>query len=107
VIGRIAATAAVTSPAAVFEPMSAPAMAITPTGPRAHAQKDAVVKVARAVKAVRRAGVRGIVVVAILANWLDTYFDDNLCLRGRRNRHADQQCRSTDENLESTHVFPL
>jgi len=77
-IGRRPAAAVVASSAFAHKAMSAPAVAVAPTGPWAHAQEDAVVEVPRPVKAIGRARVWRIVVVAILANWLNTNADKDL-----------------------------
>jgi len=51
------AAAAIVSAPIIDEAMSAPAVAIAPAGPGAHAQEDAVVEVARPVKSIGGAGV--------------------------------------------------
>jgi hypothetical protein len=56
-------TAVVATTGAV-EAMTAPPMAIAPVSPRAHAEEDAVVEVARTVIPVRSAGVGSVIVVA-------------------------------------------
>jgi hypothetical protein len=64
-LGHGPAAAAIVSATAVTEPMAAPAVAITPAGPWAHAQEDAVVEISRPVKAIGCAGVRRIVIIAV------------------------------------------
>jgi hypothetical protein len=58
--------------------MAAPAVAVAPSGPGAHAQEDAVVEVPWPVIAIGRAGVGRVLVVAILTNRLHTNADKNL-----------------------------
>ncbi len=77
-IGRGAAAATIASAATVTEAMAAPAVAIAPAGPWAHAQEDAVVEVPRTVKANGRAGVRCIVVVAVRTDGLNADVNHNL-----------------------------
>jgi len=106
VIGGISAAPTITSATTFDEAMSAQAVAIAPAGPWAHAEEDAVVEVPWAVKAVGRAGVRRVVVVAVLANGLNTNADadDDLRLCCRREGQAREQCCSSDECFESTHI---
>ena len=101
----LAPTAAIASATAVNEPMPTPAVAITPAGPGAHSQEDPVIEVSRPVKTIGRAGIRRIVVVAVLANRLNTnaYPNHNLCLCRRRQGNTREQCCSTEEKLESAH----
>jgi hypothetical protein len=62
--------------------MAAPTVVITPAGPWAHAQEDAVIEVARPVITNRGAGVRCIAVVAVRTDrWWTTYVDGNLRIR--------------------------
>ena len=102
-----AAAAPIASTTAINEPMPAPAVAITPAGPWAHAQEDPVIEVSRPVEPIGRAGIRRIVVIAVLANRLNTnaYANHNLRLRRRRQGHTREQCCSTEKKLESAHVF--
>jgi hypothetical protein len=102
--GRFTATAAIAAAAAAAKPMPTPAVAIAPAGPWAHAQEDPVIEVSRPVKPIRRAGIRRIVVIAILANRLNPDADRNLRLCRRRQGHAGEQCCSTDNRFESTHM---
>jgi len=106
VICGITAAAVIPSATTVFKAMATPAVAIAPAGPGAHAQENAVVEVAWTIKAVGRTGVRGVVVVAVLANGLnaDANPDDDLCLRRWRHGQAGEQCCGSDECLESTHM---
>jgi hypothetical protein len=67
-LGLIASTAVVASAASIPEAMAAPAVAITPTGPGAYAQEDAIVEEPRTVKAVGCALVGWIFIVAVRAN---------------------------------------
>jgi hypothetical protein len=91
--------------------MTAPAVAVTPVGPWAHTQEDAVVEVPRPVKSIRRAGVWGIVVVAVGAfrrrrrrrRRRTADADDDLRVRGWRQNHARQQCRGTEQRFEPLH----
>src|ERR1035438_7008205 len=64
-IGRITAAAAIISSTTVTEAMPAPAVAISPASPWAHAEKDAVVEISRPVITVGRTCVGRIVVVAV------------------------------------------
>ena len=83
-IGRITAAAAIVASAALTEAMAAPSVAITPAGPRAHPQEDAVGEIAWSVITVRRASIRRIVVVAVGTDGLNAQLDDDLRLRCRR-----------------------
>jgi hypothetical protein len=67
----VAAVPVITSAPLTAEAMCAPSVAIAPTGPRAHAQKNAVVEVSRPIEAHGRAAVRRIVVIAVGAVRLD------------------------------------
>ena len=79
----MSAAAVVATAAASTKAMAAPAVAVTPVGPWAYAQKDAVIKVARAVKAIGGAGVGRVVVVAVRADRLNAAnADDNLRFSG-------------------------
>ena len=82
-------TAEVASAAVAGEAMISPAVAITPVGPWAHAQKDAVIEVARPIITIGRAGIGRIAVIAIGTDWLNpdansngwnTYANHNLCV---------------------------
>ena len=78
-LGLIAAAAVIVASMAMIDvAMAAPAVGITPAGPWAHAQEDAVVEVIRPVKALGRASVRPSFVVAPLANRWFADFNDNL-----------------------------
>jgi len=97
-IGRVTAAAAIAAAAPVYEPMTAPPVAISPARPWAHAQEDAVVKVSRPVKAIRRAGVGRVVVIAVRTYRLNANADanDDLRLGRRRHSHARQQSRGAE-----------
>jgi hypothetical protein len=104
-IGRFTTAAAIAPAAAILEPMAAPAVPVTPAGPWAHSQKNTVIEVSWSVKSIRRAGIRRIVVIPVLANRLnaDAHANYNLCLSRWRQGHARDQCRCTDHRFESTH----
>ena len=87
-IGHAAATAVIASAALFGEAMAAPAVAIAPAGPRAHAQEDAVIEVSRPVKSIGRAGVWSIVVISVRASGLHAQFNDDLSLSRRRQDQA-------------------
>ena len=78
-IGGITAIAVIVSSSAADEAMAAPAVAVAPAGPWTHAQEDAVIEIARPVKANRRAGVRRVVVITVGTGRLNT--NDHLHLR--------------------------
>ena len=99
VIGYTARSAVVASSAFTVEAMPAPAVAIAPAAPRAHAQEDAVVKVPRSVIAVRSARVGRITVVAVGTDWLHADFNHNLCFGRRRNGQAYDQCCCTEKSF--------
>ena len=88
VIGGIPASAAIASAAAVNKPVPAPAVAIAPAGPWSHAQKDAIVKVSRPIKAHRRTGIRSVVVIAIRADRRNADPHSNHDLRWSGWRHG-------------------
>jgi hypothetical protein len=77
-IGRSTTSTVVPSSSSTAEAMTAPAMAVAPAGPWAHAQEDAVVEITWSVKAIRRACVWGIVVVAVSAAGWDTDVNNDL-----------------------------
>ncbi len=58
-------TSVVPASAATAEAMLAPAVAVSPVCPWAHAQEDAVIEISRPIKAAWRAAIRCIVVVAV------------------------------------------
>jgi len=95
-IGRVAAAATIASAAAITEAMAAPAVAIAPAGPWAHAQEDAVVEVPRPVKAIGRAGVRRIVVVAVRTDGLNADINYNLRSDRWHKGQAGEQCCRTE-----------
>jgi hypothetical protein len=76
--------------------MPAPTVVITPAGPWAHAQEDAVVEVARPVITNGGAGIRCIAVVAVRTDgWRTTYGDGNLRIRFWRQGQGRKQSCST------------
>jgi hypothetical protein len=95
-IGCWAAAAVIVSATIRGEAMAAPAVAVAPSSPWAHAQEDAVVEVSWPVIAVGRAGVWGVVVVAVLTNRLHTDADKNLGLSRWRQGQTGEQCRCTE-----------
>jgi hypothetical protein len=107
VVSGISASATIASATTFDEAMSAPTMAIAPAGPRTHAEEDAVVEVAWAVKAIGRAGVWRVVVIAVLANRLNATADadDNLRLCCRRKGKPCEQCCGAEKCFESAHVL--
>ena len=86
-IGRISTISRKTT--AAVEAMFAPAVAVTPTGPRAYAQEDTVVEIARPIKADRRARIRCVVIITVGTHRLDTDANVNLCVS---RRHHCQGC---------------
>jgi len=105
-IGHGSAAAAIVSATTVTEAMTAPAVAVAPSGPWAHAQEDAVVKVPWPVKAHGCTRIRLIVVIAIGANGLNSHVHINLSLRLGRQGQACEHCCRTDPYLESAHMCP-
>ena len=86
-------TAHIASTATAAKAMSAPAVTIAPVGPWTYAQEDAVVKIARAEVAGRRAGVGCVVVVAVRTYRRRTANPDyELCLSGRHEGQGGEQC---------------
>ena len=85
-IGYPARPAVVTSAAFTGESVRAPAVAVAPAAPRAHAQEDSVVEVPGPIIAHGGALVGCIAVVAVLTNWLNS--DANHDLRSDRWRHG-------------------
>ena len=97
--GRGAASAVVASSAIVHKAMAAPAVAIAPARPRAHAQEDAVIKISRSVKAHRRAGIRRIVVVPVGTHRLNADTNNNLRIRrGRQCAHGSEREQSARQH---------
>jgi hypothetical protein len=83
--------------------MATPAVTIAPMPPRADAEKDAVIEIARAVEAARGTGVGGVVVVAVGANRRrSTDVDGDLCVGSGRQGGKGEECRSAEERLPST-----
>jgi hypothetical protein len=86
----------ISSTAGSDKAMAAPTVVITPAGPWAHAQEDAVVEVARPVITDRSAGIRCIAVVAVRTDgWRTTYGDGNLRIRFWRQGQGRKQSCST------------
>jgi len=109
-VGCEAAAAAIATAAVVVEAMSAPAVAVSPAGPGAHAEEDAVIEVARAIVAIGRAGVGGVVVVSPLADrrWAaDADEHLGVCCGGRSESHGSdqdrEQRRGGEKSFESVH----
>ncbi len=77
-IGRVTTSTGISSSTTAGEAMAAPTVLIAPARPWTHAQEDAVIEIARPVKAIGRASVWRIVVVAVGTDGLNTYADENL-----------------------------
>lgn len=86
--------AGISSAAGGDKAMAAPTVVISPTGPRTHAQEDAVVEVARPVITNRGAGIRCIAVIAVRTDrWWPPYADGNLRIRfWRKGQGRKQSC---------------
>lgn len=91
-IGDAADSAVIVSSTIAMEAMASPAVAITPTGPWAHAHEDAVVEIARPVITHRRARVRLISVVTVRTNGLNTDVHRNLGMNRWRHGQTAKQC---------------
>jgi acetaldehyde dehydrogenase (acetylating) len=103
-IGFIAAAAVIAATAAIVEAMLAPAVAVAPAGPGTYAQEDAVEEESRPVKAIGRAFVGWVFVVAKFAHRRHADFDVNLSAsRWNKDQPCNQCCR-TEENFESAHM---
>src|ERR1019366_2737568 len=102
-IGRETAAAAITAAAITLKAMTAPAVSIAPAGPWAHAEEDAVIEIARTVKAHRGTGVGLIVVISVGAGWLDPDIDNDLCLQHRCQCQTREQGRRTEKSFDSMH----
>jgi hypothetical protein len=101
-------SAVIAASAFAHKAMAAPAVAVAPSAPGAHAQENPVVKIPWPVIAIGRACIRRITVIAIGANWLDANVDINLCLGRRCKSQAGNQCSCTNQNFHSTHsLTPL
>ncbi len=91
-ISRRATSAVVSPSSSAAKTMAAPAVAVAPAGPWAHAQEDAVIEIAGPVKAIRRACIGGIVVIAVGTDGWDTDVYDNLRVacwqQGQRRKHC-------------------
>ena len=107
VIRGSARSAVVSSSAFIGKAMRAPAMAVAPAAPWAHAQEDAVIEIARSVISHRRALVRCVSVIAVGTARLNADADGDLCLRRRRQSQSNDQCCTSEKNFESAHVTPL
>jgi hypothetical protein len=103
-IGFIAAPAVIAASAAITEAMFAPSVSVAPAGPGTHTEEDAVVEVSWPVKAIGRAAVGRVVVVAVGANRWNADFDVYLSLRRRHQDQSGEQYCGTEKNLESAHI---
>lgn len=90
-ISRAAHSSVVPSSAIAAEAMTSPAVAVTPAGPRTHAEEDAVVEIARSVIPPRCAGIRRISVVAVGTDRLNADVDGNLRTSSRRESQPREQ----------------
>jgi hypothetical protein len=108
-VGDSARTAMIAASAFTAEAMPAPAMAIAPAAPRAHAQEDAVVEVSRPVITHGRALVRRVAVVTVRTDGLNADIDVDLRASRRRQgqAHSNDQCCCAEENFKSAHLTPL
>jgi hypothetical protein len=104
VVGNPTHPAVVASAAVTSKAMTAPAVTITPAGPGAHPQENAVVEIARTVVARRCALIGSISVVAVRANGLNPNVHRNLCLRCWRHRQPREQYCGRNQDLESAHL---
>jgi hypothetical protein len=95
-IGRGARSTVITPSALAHKSMAAPSVAIAPAAPGSHAQKDAVVKIPRAVVAVGRAGVRRIAIIAVCAAWLNADVNHHLRLNRLCKSKTGEQCCCTE-----------
>jgi hypothetical protein len=73
-----AAASVVAASALAMEAMLAPAMGVTPAGPGARAEEDAMVEEPWSVKSIGRASVRRSFVIAPLTNGWNSDFNGNL-----------------------------
>jgi hypothetical protein len=80
IICRATKPARISSPTTTAEAMAAPTVVIAPSRPRAHAQEDAVIKIAGPIVTNGRAGIWCVVVVAIRTSGRRPYVDGNLCV---------------------------
>jgi hypothetical protein len=90
-LGIIAGPSVIPASAFTMEAMFAPAMGVTPTGPGAYAEKDAVVEEPRPIIAIGRASVWRSFVIAPLANRWNADFDFNLRASRRQKSQARKQ----------------
>ena len=95
-IGYTPRSAVIASSAFARKAMAAPAVAIAPAAPGAHAQENAVVEVPWPVVTIGRAGIRRIAVVAIRTAWLNADVNQNLRWSRWRQGQAGEQCRCTE-----------
>jgi hypothetical protein len=96
-IGHISAPAVIASATIIDEAMLAPAVPVSPTGPRAHAQEDAVVEIAWPIKSHGRASIGCVVVVAVRATRRNAAnVDHNLCMSRWHKSQAREQCCCTE-----------
>ena len=95
-LGLITAASVVAASAIVMETTLAPAVGVSPAGPGAHAQEDAVVEVRRPIKALGRAAVRWGFIIAPLADGWFADFDGNLRANRWRQGQARKQCCHTE-----------
>ena len=91
-LGLIAGPSAVVASAIVMEAMPAPTVSVSPAGPGARAQEDAVIKVSRSVKALGRAAVGWSFIIAPWAGGWFADFYDNLRANLWRQGQARKQC---------------
>jgi cytochrome c oxidase assembly factor CtaG len=70
----------IASSAFTAEAMSAPAVAVSPSAPRPHAQEDSIVEIAGAIITHGCALVRCVAVISIFTNWLNADVDHDLRL---------------------------
>jgi hypothetical protein len=102
--GCLSAAATIVSSTTVAETMAAPAVAVAPACPGTHAQEDAAVEVPRPVKAIGRAGVRRIVVIAVRTYGWSVDVNNNLSLSHWHQDKARQQRCSSEKSFESSHI---
>ena len=91
-LGLIAGPSVVAATSLTMEAILAPAVGITPAGPWAYAQKDAIVEVPRPVKAPLGAGIGWSFDIAERANGWFADFNDNLRANLWRQGQARKQC---------------
>jgi len=95
ITASVSTTGDVPSSATAVEAMFAPAVAVAPVRPGSHAQEDAVIEIARAIKTTGRAAVWCVLVIAVGTDRLNAYADADLCTGGWRQAQRNEQgCRS-------------